>query len=74
REPDPAQAPIGSAHMRPDGTLELRLSAEGPGGIRGEAFFTVAPGDPRYPGLVDHLGGIGPGAYAAVPPMTSGLL
>lgn len=73
-EPAAAAQPIGSAHMRADGTLELRLRAESPGGIRGDAFFTVAPEDPRYPELVDHLGGIEPGAYAPVLPFAMPLL
>lgn len=65
---------IGSAHMRTDGTLELRLSAEAPGGIRGDAMFIIPPHDPRYADLVVHLGGIQPGGYAAVLPLRPGLL
>lgn len=59
---------IGSAHMREDGTLELKLRAEGPGDILGEALFVVAPSDPKYQGVVDHLGSIAPGGYAPVRP------
>jgi hypothetical protein len=68
------QGSIGSAHMRADGTLELRLRAEAPGGIHGEALFIVSPHDPRYADLVQHLGGIQPGGYAGVAPLRHGLL
>lgn len=72
--PDEAQAePIGTAFMRPDGTLELKLIARAPGDIVGEAMFLVRPDDPRYAGVVAHLGGIQPGAYASVPPFPPGV-
>ncbi len=70
----PEQPYVGSAHMREDGTLELRLRAEAPGEILGEAMFIVKPDDPRHAGLVDHLGGISAGGYAPVRPIPSGVL
>jgi hypothetical protein len=74
--PDEPEAvePVGSAHMRADGTLELKLSAQAPGGILGEAMFIIKPDDPRHPGLVELLGGIEPEGYAAVPPLPPGSL
>jgi hypothetical protein len=41
-------ASIGVATMRPDGTIEFRLRATGPGGMVGEGFFTYPPIDPQY--------------------------
>ncbi len=65
--------PIGSAHMREDGTVELKLIATAPGAILGEAMFLVKPDDPRYEGVIDHLGGLKPGGYAPVPPFPPGV-
>lgn len=73
--PAPAPAPsIGSAHMREDGTVELKLRAEAPGEILGEAMFVIKPDDARYAGIVDHLGGLAPGGYAPVRPFPPGIL
>jgi hypothetical protein len=46
---------IGTATIRVDGTIELDLRAEGPGGAIGHAVLTVAPGDPAHAGLRAHL-------------------
>ncbi|RYY81371.1 MAG: hypothetical protein EOO24_42245, partial [Comamonadaceae bacterium] len=45
----PAQgaASIGSATMRPDGTIAMQLRAEQQGAV-GDASFEIKPGDPRY--------------------------
>ncbi|MBL8938874.1 MAG: hypothetical protein JNM69_30210 [Archangium sp.] len=59
---------IGSAHMLPDGTIELMLRAEGPGGMRGDAKFTYPPSDPQYQMVLKHVGGLEPGATKSVPP------
>ena len=59
---------IGRAECLPDGTIELLLRAETPNGAIGEARFTYAPSDPRYQGLVEHLGGIEVGQVKSVPP------
>lgn len=72
-QPDEPEDFIGSAHMREDGTLELKLSAEGPGNILGEAMFVVAPTDPRYEGVLSHLRPIAPGGYAPVRPFPPGV-
>jgi len=70
---EPPEENIGSAHMRDDGVLELKLWAEGPGEVIGEAMFIVEPNDPKYQGVVDHLGGIAPGGYAPVRPFPPGV-
>lgn len=70
---DAQEESVGSAHMRDDGTLELKLWAEGPGETIGEALFIVKPDDPRYAGVVDHLRPIAPGGYAAVKPFPPGV-
>ncbi|MBN8472384.1 MULTISPECIES: hypothetical protein [Corallococcus] len=69
----PEVEPVGSAHMKPDGTLELRMSARGPGAIAGEALFILKPDHPRYAGVLDHLGPIEPGGYARVMPFPPGV-
>lgn len=43
-----ADAPIGIAEMRPDGTIDMDLRAEGPGGAVGHAWMTLAPTDTDY--------------------------
>ncbi|RZL08241.1 MAG: hypothetical protein EOP40_13735 [Rubrivivax sp.] len=70
---DEPPEPIGSAHMREDGIVELRLVATAPGAILGEALFLLKPDDPRYQGVVDHLGGLTRGGYAPVPPFPPGV-
>lgn len=59
---------IGSAVMLPDGTVELFLRAEGPGGLRGDAKFTYPPAHPDYRMILEHLGGLEPGTSKPVPP------
>ena len=59
---------VGSAYMQPDGTLEMSLRTETDDGTIGEAFLVIPPGDPRYPSMVSHLGGIQPGEGRAIPP------
>jgi len=61
-------ASIGVATMRPDGTIEFRLRATGPGGMVGEGFFTYPPIDPQYAEVLRHLGGLKPGETKSVPP------
>lgn len=61
-------ATIGVATMRPDGTIELRLRATGPGGMVGEGFLTYPPSDPQYAEVLRHLGGLKPGETKSVPP------
>lgn len=59
---------VGSAYMKPDGTLEMRLRTETEDGTIGEAFLVIPPADPRYKDMVAHLGGIKPGEGRAIPP------
>jgi hypothetical protein len=59
---------VGSAYMQPDGTLEMSLRTETQDGTIGEALLVVGKDDPRYAGMVKHLGGIRPGEGRAIPP------
>ena len=59
---------IGQATMRPDGTLELKLRATGPGGMFGDALVTYAPSDENYQKVLQHLGGLKPGEVKPVLP------
>ena len=61
-------ASIGVATMGPDGTIELRLRAAGPGGMVGEGFLTYPPSDPHYADVLRHLGGLKPGETKSVQP------
>jgi len=62
-----APASIGTASMKPDGTIELLLRAEG-GGAVGDALIVYPKRHPRYGFVLKHLGGLKPGQTKAVPP------
>jgi hypothetical protein len=66
----PLPASIGAATMAPDGTITLRLRAEGPGGKIGEGQFSYRPGSAQYDEVLGHIGGLKPGQTKAVPPWT----
>jgi hypothetical protein len=59
---------IGAATMTPDGTITLRLRAEGEGGKIGEGNLTYKRGSPQYDEVLQHLGGLKTGETKAVPP------
>lgn len=61
-------ASIGQASMLADGTIELQLRAEGPGGMRGDAKLKYPPTHPQYQMVLTHLGGLEPGTVKPVPP------
>ena len=63
-----AEESIGTATMEADGTLELRLIARGPGGLRGEGFLRYSPSDPKYKEILDHVGPLKPGETRSVAP------
>jgi hypothetical protein len=52
-----ADAPIGMAELKDDGSIVLDLRAEGEGGAIGHALLTVRPGDAAYHALSAHVGG-----------------
>lgn len=58
---------IGIAWMDEDGTVHLRLRAEGPG-VVGESILSYAKDQDNYQAILDHLGGLQPGEYKSVPP------
>lgn len=60
---------IGSATMKPDGTLVLRLRATD-GKRIGEGLFEYPPSHPQYKSVLEHLGGLAPGQEKPVPPWT----
>jgi hypothetical protein len=60
-------ASIGAATMAKDGTITLRLRAEGPG-MTGDGMLIYKPGDARYGEVERHIGGIKPGQTKPVPP------
>jgi hypothetical protein len=64
----PLPASIGVATMTPDGTITLRLRAEGAGGLVGEGNLTYKRGNPRYNEMLHHIGGLKPGETKPVPP------
>ncbi|MES2293740.1 MAG: hypothetical protein V4527_10630 [Pseudomonadota bacterium] len=64
----PLPASIGVAAMTNDGTIILRLRAEGAGGMVGEGNLTYKRGNPQYEEVLHHIGGLKPGETKAVPP------
>lgn len=67
-QPNTAPASIGSAFMRPDGTLELLLRATDGGGLVGDARLVYPPAHPKYGEILKHLGEMKPGDTRPVPP------
>ncbi len=64
----PLPSSIGVATMSNDGTITLRLRAEGPGGAIGDGNITYKRGDPQYEEVLHHVGGLKPGETKLVPP------
>ncbi len=60
--------PIGTATTKADGTIVMRLRAEGRRGEIGDAILTYSPNDPDYSEVLRHLGGLKPGEGKLVPP------
>ena len=69
-DPDPTKTPdsIGSASMKDDGTLVLRLRAEAEDGTVGEGYFTYAPDHAEYATILEHVGPLKPGEETSVRP------
>ena len=61
-------ATIGTAMMKPDGTIVLQLRATNGAGSVGDARLEYPPGHPQYQGVFRHLGGLKPGEEKSVPP------
>ncbi len=59
---------IGVCWMEDDGTIKMRLRAEGPGGIVGHAMFEYAPDHDEYVEIMEHIGPIKPGERKGVKP------
>jgi hypothetical protein len=60
---------IGSATMRDDRTIVLRLRAEDPqSGTIGDGLIEYPPGHPRYAETLAHVGGLEPGQSKPCPP------
>lgn len=59
---------IGRASMQPDGTVTLRLRAEGPAGAVGEGLLVYRPSDSDYALILEHLDGLRPGEEKPVRP------
>jgi hypothetical protein len=59
---------IGSATMKPDGTIVLQLRATDGTGIVGDSRVEYAPSHAQYADVLKHLGGLKPGQEKPVPP------
>jgi hypothetical protein len=73
--PDPPVQPptegtgtIGVATMMEDGTIVLRLRAEGASGVRGEGTLTYRPDHAEYESIRSHVGPLRPGQTVPVKP------
>jgi hypothetical protein len=64
----PPPASIGAATMTPDGTISLRLQAQGLSGLFGDSVIIYRRSDPRYEQVLHHLDGLKPGQTKPVPP------
>lgn len=64
-----AQASIGTATLQQDGTLILRLRAQGP--EHGDAVLRYPPGHPDRDALIRHAGGLAPGETKPFPPLVN---
>ena len=66
-KPQPAMSqPIGTATMRQDGTLVMRLQADTDSGAA-QMTMRLAPIDPDYAKYVKQLGGLKPGQSKPIP-------
>jgi hypothetical protein len=59
---------IGTAEMKADGTIVLRLRAELPGGGSGEGQIVYPPSHPEYKKILEHVSPIAPGQTVLVRP------
>ena len=62
------RATIGTAEMKADGTIVLRLRAELPGGGSGEGELVYPPTHPEYKKILEHVSPIAPGQTVPVRP------
>ena len=58
----------GTAEMKADGTIVLRLRAELPGGGSGEGEMVSPPSHPEYKKILEHVSPVAPGETAPVRP------
>ena len=65
-EPKREPATIGTAEMKADGTIVLRLRAEPPGGGSGEGELVYPSTHPDYKKILEHVSPIGPGQTVLV--------
>jgi len=67
-DPKKEPATIGTAEMKADGTIVLRLRAELPGGGSGEGQLVYPTTHPEYKKILEHVSPIGPGQTVLVRP------
>ena len=68
-DPKSEPATIGTAEMKADGTIVLRLRAELPGGHGfGEGELVYPPSHPEYKKILEHVSPIAPGQTVLVRP------
>lgn len=65
--PARAQRDIGTATLQQDGTLVLRLRAQGP--EHADGVLRYPPGHPERDALIRHAGGLAPGETKPLPPL-----
>lgn len=67
-EPKREPATIGTAEMKADGTIVLRLRAELPCGGSGKGDLVYPPTHPEYKKILEHVSPITPGQTVLVRP------
>ncbi|MEP6831563.1 MAG: hypothetical protein ABI963_14570 [Rhizomicrobium sp.] len=64
----PLPASIGVATMGSNGTISLRLRAQGLSGVFGESVIVYRRDNPQYNEVLRHIGGLKPGQTKPVAP------
>ena len=63
----PAPEYIGLCWMEKDGTIKMRLSAQGPDGIVGHSLLEYPPDHANYQEILKRVGPLKPGQFCSVP-------
>jgi hypothetical protein len=63
---EPGRKYIGSVEMTRDGVLHVALRVE-EDGMRGDSWYDLKRGDPRYDEMIQHVGGLKRGKSKSVP-------
>lgn len=66
--PDSPEDSIGVCWLEADGTIVLKLKANGPGGVVGQGILRYSKEHSQYQDILDHIGPLKSGDIKAVAP------